>query len=124
MDLVFDARFGSIDLGATGSLLRTEDDQGEELLRRPRSRWGARLGYRPDEGMSLNLETSWVDERKDWGDVVLDSYTLLSLSGFYRVAEALELTGRIENLLDEQYEEAGGYGTPGRSAYVGIRAEL
>jgi vitamin B12 transporter len=124
VDLVFDARFGSIDLGATGSLLRTEDDQGEELLRRPRSRWGARLGYRPDEGMSLNLETSWVDERKDWGDVVLDSYTLLSLSGFYRVAEALELTGRIENLLDEQYEEAGGYGTPGRSAYVGIRAEL
>jgi vitamin B12 transporter len=36
----------------------------------------------------------------------------------------LKLFGRIRNMLDEEYEEAGGYGTPGRSAYFGIKAEL
>jgi len=31
---------------------------------------------------------------------------------------------RIENLFDEDYETAGGYNTPGRSAFFGVRAEF
>ncbi|UCF30129.1 MAG: TonB-dependent receptor [bacterium] len=124
LDLVLDARFGPVSLGGTASLLRTEDDQGEELLRRPRTRLGAQLGFKPASRTSLDLDASWVDERKDWGDVILASYTLVNLAGAYRISGALELTGRVVNLLDEEYEEAAGYGTPGMSGYLGLRAEL
>ena len=75
------------------------------------------MGYDPSEITSLNLDAVWVGERKDWGDVDLASYSLINMTGSYRIGENLELMGRVENLLDEEYEEAAGYGTPGRSVY-------
>ncbi len=124
VDLSLDARVGKVSLGVNGSLLRAEDDQGEELLRRPERRWGARLGYGQSTKTSLVLDATWVGERKDWGDITLDSYTLVNLAGSWRISNYLSLFGRIQNMLDEEYEQAGGYGTPGRAAYVGVSAEL
>ena len=34
------------------------------------------------------------------------------------------LFGRIENALDEDYEQVFTYGSPGRAAYVGVRASF
>ena len=124
VDLSFDARAGVWSLGLTGSVLRTEDDQGEQLLRRPETRWGGRLGLEPSESLSVSMEAGYVGDRRDWGDVTLDSYTLVTLAGSFRVNKSLQVLGRIENLTDEEYEEADGYGTPGRSAYFGVKAEL
>jgi vitamin B12 transporter len=124
VDMSLDARSGNVSLSITGSLLRTEDDQGEELLRRPEARWGTRVGCDLTETVTLAADTVYVGERKDWGGVTLGSYTLVDLAGSWRMSRNLKLFGRIRNMLDEEYEEAGGYGTPGRAAYVGVRAEL
>jgi vitamin B12 transporter len=124
VDASLDTRVGKVFLGVTGSLLRTEDDQGEELLRRPATRWGTQIGFTSSDRISLNADATWVDERKDWGDVTLDSYTLVNLTGSWSLSDTLSLFGRIQNLTDEEYELAGGYGTPGRSAYVGVKADL
>jgi vitamin B12 transporter len=124
VDLALSAHSGGVSLGLNGSLLRTEDDQGEQLLRRPKHRWGAQLGFTPTEKSSLNLNAVLVGERKEWGDITLEEYTLVNLSGSYQVGEGVELTGRVENLLDEEYEEAAGYGTTGVAGYLGIKAEL
>jgi vitamin B12 transporter len=124
VDLSFDAQLGKVSLGISGSLLRTEDDQGEELLRRPETRWGTQIGYDPTKRIGLSADAVYVGERKDWGDVTLDSYTLVNLAGSIRAGGGFEVFGRIQNVFDEEYEEAGGYGTLGRSGYVGLRAEL
>lgn len=124
VDLSFDAMLGNVSLGINGSILRTEDDQGEELLRRPETRWGTSIGFDPTEGTTLAADCVYVGERKDWGGVTLNSYTLVNLIGKYRMGSGFELFGRIQNLTDREYEEAGGYGTPGRSAYIGVKAEL
>jgi len=42
----------------------------------------------------------------------------------FPVSEAIEMFGRVENVTDEQYQTAAGYGTPGRSAYIGARARF
>jgi len=42
----------------------------------------------------------------------------------YRITDAFEVTGRIENAADEHYEDVFGYATPGRSAYLGINVRL
>ncbi len=56
--------------------------------------------------------------------VRLDAYTLVNLAGAYRLTEGVELFGRIENLLDEDYEEVFTFGTPGRTAFAGLRLEF
>jgi vitamin B12 transporter len=124
VDLNLDAHMESVSLGITGSLLKTEDDQGEQLLRRPKTRWSGRLDLRPSPNLTYNLHVTMVGERRDWGDVTLDSYTLVNLTGTYIISDAVQMFGRIENLTDIKYEEADGYGTPGRSAYFGVKADL
>ena len=124
VDLSLDARLKTVSVGINGSWLKTEDDQGEELLRRPETRWGTWIGFDLTEKVTLTADAVYVGERKDWGDVTLGSYTLIDLAGSFRVNKALDIFGRVQNLFDEKYEEAGGYGTPGLSAYFGIRADM
>ena len=53
--------------------------------------------------------------------VELDAYTLINLAGSYQLTDNFQLTGRIENLSDEEYEEVLGFQSPGFAAYAGIR---
>jgi len=124
VDLSLSVRVSSVSLGLFGSFLKTEDEQGEELLRRPGTRWGARLGFSPARGLRLDLDAEYVGERRDWGDITLGSYTLVDLAASFRVGEKVTLQGRIDNLTDKEYEFADGYGTPGRGVYFGLKAEL
>lgn len=55
------------------------------------------------------------------GTVALDDYGVLDLGATFSLAVRVQLYARIENLLDEQYEELTGYNTAGRAAYVGLR---
>jgi vitamin B12 transporter len=48
-------------------------------------------------------------------------FVVADLSAALRLDAATELTLRIENLGDRSYQEAFGYGEPGRSAYLGLR---
>ena len=74
---------------------------------------------------SASLEPAvWVGMNATIMKVTLDAYTLVNLSGSFEVDTGLELFARVNNLLDEDYEEAGGYGTEGRSAFIGMKAEI
>ena len=51
-------------------------------------------------------------------------YTLVNLGVTYDLSGRATAYLRVENLLDEDYETAGGFNTPGRAAYFGIRASF
>ena len=51
-------------------------------------------------------------------------YTLVYVHAGYDVTDSVQAVLRVENLFDEDYETAGGFNTPGRSAYVGLRASF
>jgi vitamin B12 transporter len=53
--------------------------------------------------------------------VTLDSYTVINVGGSYKLNDHLEAYGRIENLLDEDYEEVFSYNAPGRTAFIGVK---
>jgi vitamin B12 transporter len=57
-------------------------------------------------------------------DNQVGDHTLLGLGMGYEIREGVAVTLRVENLLDEQYETAGGFNQPGRAAYVGIAASF
>ncbi|MBN2719890.1 MAG: TonB-dependent receptor [Proteobacteria bacterium] len=124
VDLSVDADLSFLSLGLSGSFLETDDEDGEELLRRPRMRLGARVGFVPVRNLRVSLDAQYVGEREDWGDATLDSYALVNLAGDLEISDRISLQGRIENLTDRDYELADGYGTPGRAGYLGLKAEL
>ena len=51
----------------------------------------------------------------------LDDYEVLSLNARFNLLPRLELFGRLENLLDEDYQEVPGYRSSGQALYAGIR---
>ncbi len=51
-------------------------------------------------------------------------YTLFHVNAAYDVTDRVQAFLRVENLFDEDYETAGGFNTPGRAAYVGLRASF
>ena len=56
--------------------------------------------------------------------VTLKEYVLVNLNAEYKVTPRVTVFGRIENLLDEDYEEVFSFATPGRAAFGGVRARF
>ncbi|MFC3230746.1 TonB-dependent receptor plug domain-containing protein [Marinibaculum pumilum] len=53
-----------------------------------------------------------------------DPFTVFGLRADYDLRPNVSLFGRVENVLNHQYEERAGIGTPDRSVYAGIRARF
>ena len=100
-------------------------------VRRPRHMAAVNVNYAFSARVNVNLNISYNGtqfdnffppfpqpaERRE-----LSSYRLVSLTANMRLTEWLELFGRVENLLDEDYEDVLGFATPGIGAFVGVRA--
>lgn len=54
----------------------------------------------------------------------LPAYLLMDLHAELSLRDHVSLYGRIENLLDAQYETALNFGTRGRAAFIGLRANF
>jgi vitamin B12 transporter len=46
------------------------------------------------------------------------------LRASFALSRRIEVYGRVENLFDERYQTVRTYGTPGRSAYAGVRVRM
>ena len=96
---------------------------GELLLRRARDSLTV-SAQRTVGPLELGLDLLATGDRKDFGwpePVTLDGYVLANLTASWRVTPAVTLVGRIENLLDEQYELAHTFNTPDRGLYLSVR---
>lgn len=58
--------------------------------------------------------------------MTLGDYHVVNLGLTYDLLPGgqVQLFGRLENLLDEDYEHSFGFPEPGRSAFVGLRAKF
>ena len=101
------------------------------LPREPRHRWNIGLTWEPIARLSLFTQVHVVTEQfEPFGDVYNSGYTRVDLGGTWRILERtgwlrrLELTARIQNLLDEDYAEVRGFPALGINALVGVRASF
>ena len=103
-------------------------------LRRPEHMASLVLNQAFAEGRgNLNLSASYNGSQLDnyfpppnYSQIVveLDGYTLVDFAASWAITPSLELTGRVTNLLDEDYEEVLGFASAGRGWFVGIRGQL
>jgi vitamin B12 transporter len=53
--------------------------------------------------------------------VNLPGFTLVNIAGAYHLNERVDLTLKLENTLDKNYEQVFGFSSPGFSARGGVR---
>ncbi len=105
----------------------TEDEvTGLKLLRRAKHKYSVRANYRFLNKGNLNIGLLHVGDRDDidpasFARTEVDDYNLVTAAASYDITERLEIFGRVENLLDEDYQEVAGYGTPNISGYIGLK---
>lgn len=103
----------------------TEQPNGQQRPRRPEQQFNVGASFTSiDERLALNAfyraARSAIDETAT-GIVALDDFGVLDLSASFRLNPRVEVHGRIENLLDEDYEELTGYNSADRAVYAGFR---
>ncbi|MCP5459655.1 MAG: TonB-dependent receptor [Gammaproteobacteria bacterium] len=121
-------------LSVTGAYTYTDskDPDGAQEVRQPRNAASLDVNYRfLDNRANVNLGIVYQGERKDLdfttlpsGQVTLDDYTLVNLRGTYRINDHWRVFGRIDNLLDTDYQDVFGYNTSGIGVYAGFEASL
>jgi vitamin B12 transporter len=98
-----------------------DKDTGKPLTRRPHHKLVVNTTY-TFKSLMLQAQFLYVSKRYDAAvDRDLSPYSLINLSGNYRLNKNLSFFARVDNLLDKDYEEAGGYSTPGLSLFGGLR---
>lgn len=101
---------------------------------------GDRLSRTPRHDLVLGASSDFSDKLSGYVDLrhvadVIPSiyapanhkvkdYTLVGVGLSYDITDNATGYLRIENVFDEDYETAGGYNTPGRAAFFGVRAKF
>jgi len=120
-----------IDFGLTYTYLDAEEANGATEVRRPKHEGGVSATWRFLPGASASADARYVAGAKDLDfrapfvsgqRVTLDDYVLVDVAASYQVTDGVEVYGRVNNLLDEDYEEVFGYDAPGLVAFLGLRA--
>ncbi|MWD28918.1 TonB-dependent receptor [Aquicoccus sp. SCR17] len=112
-----------IRLVASYTYTEAEDASGARLVRVPRNDLELRLSADVTDRFATDLSVRRVTDTVDTGGVLPD-YTLVGLNMSYAVNDTTEAYLRVENLFDEQYQTATGYGTSDRAFYFGIRGSF
>jgi vitamin B12 transporter len=121
----------ALSVGATYTYLDSVDPDGREEVRRAPHSGRADVSYSFLDGKGLftlaaiyngsmldvafNLFDPTIDR------IALDEYWLVTAAASYKIADGVELYGRVDNLLDEDYQEIFGYETAGAAAYAGVK---
>lgn len=110
-------------LGADYTFMDVEDQDGARLVRLPRNTANLSATLTPTEAISATLFARYNGSEEDRRGVV-DDWVRVDLSAQYRFSESFEAFARVENLLDADYQQILGYGTPGISGSIGVRLRL
>lgn len=108
-------------IAASYTFIDSDDGNGNALARLPESTGNISASFDPDGPFSGAVLVRYNGEETNTDGSELDSWTRVDLTGSYDLNDTVEIHGRIENLLDEEYQQILGYGTPGLSGSVGVR---
>lgn len=120
VELAFNYQFtDAIGTSTNITYINSEDINGDELIRVPEVTGDINLNWQIAPNFRSNLAVIYNGDEEDSRGTV-DSWTRVDLSGTWQPNNNIEVFARLENLTDREYQQIFGYGTPERSAYVGL----
>jgi vitamin B12 transporter len=117
---------GGTDLRASYTYLEADNlTAGTRLLRRPRHGIAADVVHPFGRDLDVGVGLRHVAQREDvhartFRTIDGEDFTVVRMFGSYRVNAALSIRARLENLLNERYEEVNGYPALGFGAFGGV----
>ncbi|HEV8509594.1 MAG TPA: TonB-dependent receptor [Gemmatimonadales bacterium] len=95
---------------------------GKPLIRRPAHTLAPQLSATVGARGRINVGALWVGKRDDVGAqrVTMNPYTRVNVSGEYTVGRVV-LSGRLDNVFNDQRQEINGYRPRGRTVTLGGR---
>ncbi|MEM9494568.1 MAG: TonB-dependent receptor [Pseudomonadota bacterium] len=100
----------------------TDATTGERQIRVPRHSGDFALSYEGAGPFSGTVVVRYNgDETEGPFGSDVEEWVRVDLAGSYAINDSIDLYARVENLFDEEYQQISGYGTPGLSAYGGVR---
>lgn len=112
------------------TFLRADDaTENEELLRRPKHRGSLRFDYTPLAGFWLTAEAVHTGRMadingSDFSLIDASAYTITNIAASYALDESWRITGRIDNLFDQSFENPDRVKHPGIAGYLGLASSF
>jgi vitamin B12 transporter len=98
------------------------------IIRRPKNKASLKLNYNFINQANISFDINYAGDSYDEDfsfypaeEIKLSNYTLIDLSASYNLTNYLKIYGIVKNITNKKYEEVYGYGTPGRTGYLGIK---
>ena len=123
----------SMSLSAAYTYTDSTGDNAVREVRRPRHIASLNLGWQAAHNLHLNTNIQFTGEQTDVyfppfpepsQVVALSNHTLVNINLNYSATEKLEMYLKLENALNDNYEEVFGYQTLGFGASLGLRYSM
>lgn len=119
---------GQLHLSANYTYNDTKRPNGLQRLRRPQHLANLGLSFR-DSTDKLAVHVFYRATRDAIDEVFgsiepLEATRVLDLGASYRLTANIEMYGRVENVLNDEFEEVIDYRSPERASYIGIRVNF
>ena len=123
----------SMSLAAAYTYTDSTGDDAVREVRRPRHIASLNLGWQAAHNLHLNTNIQFTGEQTDVyfppfpepsQVVALSNHTLVNINLNYSATEKFEMYLKLENALNENYEEVFGYQTLGFGASLGLRYSM
>ncbi len=101
-----------------------DKDTDEELVRVPRNAAFAEIQWQAMDKLNLALSMTYNGKEIDPFTPDPDGWVRFDLKAAYEFWDGIEVYARIDNLLDKEYQQIFGFGTPDRSFFAGIRGKF
>ena len=108
----------------TDSVEPDANGQYQDEVRRPRNISSLNLSWQARKNLHVNTNVQFNGSQEDIvfpNNQTLDGFTLVNISANYSANEKLDIYLRLDNLLDENYEEVYSYKALGFGAHFGLR---
>lgn len=131
LELTADARIDQWSFAATYTYLDAEEGQLAEVRRAPHiGSLNVTYEFSPQASAGIGIRYNGEQQDNEFifatpaDFVTLKAYTLVNIYGSWQVTDNMQAFGRVENLLDEKYEEVFSFASPGISAYAGLKMQF
>lgn len=110
-----------LNISADYAYIDAKDGDGKALARIPKHSGDVTVIVDPTGPFSGSVLVRHNGAEPNTNNTMLDGWTRVDLACSYDLNDRVELFGRIENHLNEKYQQILGYGTPDLSGYLGFR---
>ncbi len=121
---------GAVDVRLAYTYLEADDlTAGTRLLRRPRNSGSLDVWRAFGGGLSAGTGLVFVSSRMDvnaatFATIRGEDYAVVRVYGAWQVTPRVTIKARVENLLDESYEQVHGYPQLGLGAFAGVEVKF